>query len=173
MKKIERRFLLSGVPKDLEKRAYNVISIKQAYLPGNTVVERFSRRKYIKNPYLPAGKKTYGRTIKIGHGVERLEYEDVCSKSLFKTMWGSPHTTLIHKVSHYVVQNIQTLPYLRGSYVNFVWGVDVFKDRDLMLAEIEILNKECPIRIPDWLEKFVVREVTDDIAFEGASLSLH
>mgnify|MGYP006138829337 FL=1 len=51
------------------------------------------------------------------------------------------------------------------------WEVDDFTDRELVLAELEIPSVDFRIVIPEWLEPFLVREVTDEKGFGNHELA--
>jgi CYTH domain-containing protein len=52
------------------------------------------------------------------------------------------------------------------------WEIDEFLDRDLVLAEVELPDPAAKFALPEWLEPFVVREVTEDPAFQNLNLAL-
>ena len=54
----------------------------------------------------------------------------------------------------------------------YTWEIDVFTDRDLVLAEVEMQTAEENPRLPAWLERWVVREVTDEPEFVNANLAM-
>jgi CYTH domain-containing protein len=54
---------------------------------------------------------------------------------------------------------------------DLTWEIDEFTDRDLVLAEIELPSAETPVEIPDWLEPWVEREVTGDVAYLNWTLA--
>jgi len=74
-------------------------------------------------------------------------------------MW--PHTAeaRIRKLRH---------PVTEGA---FVWEIDVFQDRDLVLAEVELSEGQEVPAPPDWLAPYVVRDVTDDPSYANSSMA--
>ena len=48
---------------------------------------------------------------------------------------------------------------------DLTWEIDVFTDRELVLAEVELDRTDRIPEIPAWLAPYVIREVTDDPAF--------
>ena len=51
------------------------------------------------------------------------------------------------------------------------WEIDQFLDRDLVLAEVELLDRATAVELPTWLKSYVVREVTEDPAFVNLQLA--
>jgi adenylate cyclase len=54
---------------------------------------------------------------------------------------------------------------------SLVWEIDVFSDRDLVLAEIELPADDTAVNLPPWLAPHVVREVTDEAAYVNLNLA--
>ena len=52
-----------------------------------------------------------------------------------------------------------------------VWEIDVFLDRELVLAEVELRSSDEVAPLPPWLAPFVEREVTDDPAYLNAVMA--
>jgi CYTH domain-containing protein len=52
-----------------------------------------------------------------------------------------------------------------------VWEIDVFLDRTLFLAEIELTSAEEVVAVPAWLAPYVVREVTTESGLVNARLA--
>lgn len=142
---IERKFLLHGLPPQAAM-APSVL-IEQGWLPGTVLRERLRRS------VAADGTTTYTRTIKLGQIGARIEVEEPTEPSLFNALW--PHTleARIRKRRHLVREGLHT------------WEVDVFLDRDLVIAEIELRDTADVVAPPAWLAPFVVREVTHDPAY--------
>jgi CYTH domain-containing protein len=51
------------------------------------------------------------------------------------------------------------------------WEVDVFADRDLVLAEVELPAATTPVELPGWLRGSVVREVTGEAEYVNLNLA--
>lgn len=174
---IEHRFLLSGVPNSLAKRSHSTVEVRHAYLKTENIQERFSRRKYLKDRVKEEGTKIYRRTVKIGHGLDRLEFKDVATKAMYKEIRGLSHATHLHKIRYRVLQPVAEVTDFADAILedhgieNFIWEVDTFVDRKLYLAEVEVPWPGCPVKVPSWLEPFVVREVTDELQYEGVALA--
>jgi len=168
---IEHRYLLSGLPPKLERWAYDIIGIKHYYLATSTIQERFSRRRYIKHHTVPEGTKVYRRTVKIGHGLKRLEFKDECPQKLYAEVKKMVNITALRKVRHLVkvddCGNIVPKTLVGGCN----WELDRFEDRELYLAEVEVPDVTWEVVIPTWLKPYIIKEVTHDRKFEGASLA--
>jgi CYTH domain-containing protein len=66
------------------------------------------------------------------------------------------------------------IPPLRKQRVCFVWEeqyfeLDVFKDMDLMLLEIELTEEHSIVSLPPWLP--IIREVTSEINFRNVEIA--
>ncbi len=148
---IERKYLLHGLPPRAAMAPS--VRIEQGWLPGNVLRERL-RRTIAAN-----GTQQHTRTIKLGRPGARIEIEEAVDATLFDALW--PHTinARIRKRRHLVTDGPWT------------WEVDVFLDRDLVLAEIEIDDAARQVDLPDWLAPFVVRDVTHDPSYLNAVMA--
>ena len=52
-----------------------------------------------------------------------------------------------------------------------IWEIDQFLDRDLVLAEVELAAADTPVVPPEWLQPYLVREVTGEVEFENRHLA--
>jgi CHAD domain-containing protein/CYTH domain-containing protein len=147
---IERKYLLRALPERV--RGAESIEIEQGYLPGNAVRERLRRSVG------PRGARLT-RTVKFGTGVVRAEFEEELPDAEFARLWPLTAGARLRK-RRYLVPD--------GS---FVWEIDEFLDRALVLAEIELPTADTEIVIPEWLAPSVVREVTDESAFGNLRLA--
>lgn len=141
---IERKYLLKKLPPEV--RQAPVAELEQGYLPGTVLIERLRRVKSDDGV-------RYLRTVKTGTGLVRTEIEEACSYATFKTMWPLTKGKRIRKRRY------------RLADAGHVWEIDEFLDRRLVLAEIELASAHEQVAIPDWLERYVVREVTGEAAF--------
>jgi CYTH domain-containing protein len=147
---IERKYLLSALPREMQ--VVVVKEIEQGYLPGKNLVERLRR-------VAADGEVRWFRTVKLGAGLVRTELEEACAQSLFEAMWPSTEGKRLTKRRHVVPEGA------------LQWEVDEFTDRALVLAEIELPSADAIPSIPEWLAKYVVREVTDDPAYVNYNLA--
>ncbi len=147
---IEHKFLLKALPKRAKNARF--IEIEQGWLPGEKFAERLRRAH-------SGGRSKYFRTVKLGAGVRRIELEERTTRAIFEIMWPLTEGKRISK-RRYVV---------RDSGLD--WEIDVFADRDLVLAEVELDDVGFPPRIPRWLRPYVVREVTDEPEYVNRNLA--
>lgn len=141
---IERKFLLSGVPTPMPRA--RVVQLEQGYLPGARIIERL--RKSTRG-----NRSTHVRTIKFGRGIVRTEVEEPTSAAMFATLWPLTEGKRVWKERRSVRDGAHT------------WEIDVFADRDLVLAEVELTRPDEEVPLPAWLAPFVVRDVTDEPAY--------
>ena len=148
---IERKFLLRALPP--EARQVPPIRIDQGWIPGTALRERLRRSTR------PDGSVRCTRTLKFGPTRARVEIEEATSDALFEAMWPLTRDARIRKLRHAVPHG------------DHVWEIDVFLDRELVLAEVELQSSEEIAPIPAWLAPFVEREVTDDPAYLNAVMA--
>jgi CHAD domain-containing protein len=148
---IERKYLLHALPECV--REHEGIRIAQGWLPGERLRERLRRSVY------PDGRVQWTRTVKVGTGVARVEVEEDTPAVLFETLWPLTAQARVEKVRYEVADGA------------FVWQLDVFLDRELLLAEIELPSADTPVSFPAWLAPCVTREVTGDPAYVNANLA--
>jgi hypothetical protein len=94
-----------------------------------------------------------------GPAQARIEIEEDTSRDLFEAMWPLTVAARVHKHRH-VVQE--------GAYQ---WEIDVFRDRDLVLAEVELSGLDDHPTLPAWLAPYVERDVTGEPAYFNAVLA--
>src|SRR5215831_20530125 len=117
-REIERKFLLSGLPADVSRHPSDVID--QGYIPGTAVRERVRRTQ-------DGTTLHYFRTVKVGTGVERFEFEEETTDTFFVAVWPLTEGHRIRKRRYRIPSG------------NTVWEIDEFLDRDaLVVAEIEL-----------------------------------
>jgi CYTH domain-containing protein len=51
------------------------------------------------------------------------------------------------------------------------WEIDVFLDRELVVAEIELRHEHDPVELPSWLTPYIVRDVTGEVQYFNAVLA--
>jgi CYTH domain-containing protein len=129
-----------------------VIEIEQGWLPGERVRERVRRS-------CCADGTTWTRTIKMGHGIARIEIEERTSEAVFDGLWPLTENCRIRKRRHVIPEG------------DLVWEIDEFQDRDLCLAEVELPSVDVRPELPRWLADWLVREVTDDGRYTNLALA--
>jgi CHAD domain-containing protein/CYTH domain-containing protein len=146
---IERKFLLRGVPR---RKGRTVHRIDQGWLPGEKVVERVRRIRSDDGT-------RWLRTIKIGHGLARVELEEEIDHELFRKLWRLTRGRRVSK-RRYVWADGER-----------VWEIDRFSGRDLVIAETEMRDPQEIVNLPAWLGRYVIREVTGDRRYENVNLA--
>jgi CHAD domain-containing protein/CYTH domain-containing protein len=147
---IERKYLLRDLPP--MTGAVETVEIVQGWLPGDTVRERLRRVD-------AGGRSHFYRTIKTGSGIARVELEDETDADLFESLWPLTKGRRVTKRRHRVREG------------DYVWEVDEFLDRDLVLAEVELPSTDASVELPDWLRPHVVREVTSEAEYKNENLA--
>jgi CYTH domain-containing protein len=106
------------------------------------------------------GALRYFRTIKVGTGIERFEFEEETTDTFFVAVWPLTEGHRVRKRRYDVPAGDRT------------WEVDEFLDRDdLVLAEIELEKADEPVEPPADIAAVIVREVTNEPAFSNYKLS--
>jgi CYTH domain-containing protein len=150
-REIERKFLLSGLPADVS--AHPSLLIDQGYIPGDAVRERVRRTQ-------DGATLRYYRTIKVGTGIERFEFEEETTDTFFVAVWPLTRGHRVQKRRYHVPAG------------NRMWEIDEFLDRDsLVLAEIELESADEHVGPPAAIAAVIVREVTEEPGFSNYRLS--
>jgi CYTH domain-containing protein len=163
---IERKYLLRSAPA-LPPEA-KCASIEQGYLPdepaaageasdGAFVEGRLRRSTTVD------GAVVMTHTIKRGAGVQRVEIERTLDAETFDRLWPRTAGRRLRKRRYRV-------PARMGA-IDVVWEIDVFEDRALALAEVELPAADAAIEFPPWLADRIQREVTDDPAYRNYALA--
>ena len=150
---IEHKYLLSREPTIPDECVREVIEIEQGYLPGERISERLRRQCHTD------GTVALRRTLKIGHGLVRTEIEEEISPELFEALWPMTAGRRVRKRRTKASTGTQVL------------DIDVFLDRTLVLAELEVELIGDPVDLPPWVLDVLVAEVTDDASFSNAKLA--
>ena len=148
---IERKYLLTGVPP--EAAAVAPTLIEQGWLPGNALRERLRRSTN------PDGTVVCWRNVKLGPAQARVEIDESTSRDLFDAMWPLTAVARVRKQRHVVHD------------AAYAWEIDVFLDRELVLAEVELSGIDDRPAIPEWLAPYVERDVTGEPAFFNSVLA--
>ncbi|MEP6494572.1 MAG: CYTH domain-containing protein [bacterium] len=149
-REIERKYLLSGLPVGIGR--HPVVEIDQGYLAGENVRERVRRIR-------EADSVRYVRTVKVGTGMNRFEFEEDASEEFFAAVWPLTLGHRVHKRRYLVPEG------------RVVWEVDEFLDRELVIAEIELDTEDERIQMPALITSVLVREVTTEPEFSNYRLS--
>ncbi|HET8623403.1 MAG TPA: CHAD domain-containing protein [Gemmatimonadales bacterium] len=149
-REIERKYLLTALP--AEAATVEPIEIDQGWLPGERLVERLRRLRW-------NGSEAWFRTVKAGAGLERLEVEEATSAEVFDGIWPLTDGRRVRKRRYRIPAG------------DLVWEIDQFLDRDLVLAEVELPATDTPVVPPEWLQPYLVREVTGEPEYENRHLA--
>lgn len=150
-KEIERKYLLCGLPEGIQ--AFPSQEIDQGYIPGSQVRERVRRIR-------DGDTVSYVRTIKLGRGIERWEFEEPTTEQFFAAVWPLTEGKRVYKRRYRVASEAGE------------WEIDEFLDRpDFYLAEIELGHASERPTPPAIIAAVIVREVTDEPGFSNYRLS--
>jgi CHAD domain-containing protein/CYTH domain-containing protein len=152
---IERKYLLRFVPDEARDGRY--VDIAQGYVPGERLHERI--RRVTTSSGNGHRDVRYYRTVKTGEGVTRTELEEETTETVFETMWPLTRGHRLRKRRFAVDVDGRT------------WEIDEFRNRDLVLAEIELGSEDEDVVFPDWLAPAVQREVTTEPEFQNINLA--
>jgi CHAD domain-containing protein len=144
--KPRRRFLLLRVPEPAQWG--ESAEVEKGWLPGDRVRECFGVGRS------RAG-ESFFRAVATGIGPQRAEASEEVSREVFEAFWPLTEGRRIHKRCH--------LPPGEPG-----WRFDEYLDRALVLAVAELGNEGEP---PEWLEPYVVREVTGERGYQDDALA--
>lgn len=148
---IERKYLLTQVPPVAAAVAPTLI--EQGWLPGTALRERLRRSTN------PDGTIACWRNVKLGPAQARVEIDEGTSRELFDAMWPLTAAARVRKQRHVVRDEA------------YAWEIDVFLDRDLVLAEVELSGLDDRPALPEWLAPYVARDVTGEPAYFNSVLA--
>ena len=149
-REIERKFLVSAVPEDLE--SYPHVEISQGYLAiDNDGTEVRLRLK---------GSRCF-QTVKSGGGLSRAEYEVELTREQFDVLWPGTAGRRVEKTRYEISEGPLTIE------------LDVYKDQlaGLLTAEVEFPSESASDAYspPSWFGD----DVTDDGRYKNKNLALH
>lgn len=144
---IERAYLLSELP---ELPEHEKLQIEQGYY----------HRGRIRRTTYPDGSVKCTHTVKTGEGLVRVEHEFEIDETEFERRWPLTAGHRLRKIRHKVPVGDR------------VWEVDQFLGPDLFLAEIELESADEKVELPEWLNRCVIREVTEDPDYRNYSIAL-
>jgi CYTH domain-containing protein len=150
---IEHKYLLGSEPRIPDGCVEDVIEIEQGYLPGERITERLRRESHAD------GTIRLVRTLKTGRGLVRTEIEEDVSPELFDALWPLTAGRRVRKRR------------TRVSIGTKMLEIDVFLDRTLVLAEVEVQRIDDAVDLPQWMLEVLVAEVTDDESYSNAKLA--
>jgi hypothetical protein len=142
-----RQFMLQRVP--ASARPFARAEIEQGWLPGLRLIERVQ-------PLSPDRAVTF-RSSRPAVGGEPSPLEGEVDAALFETIWPLTEGRRLRKRRHVV------------SDYGLEWEIDEYLDRDLVLLEVPV--DELGAGLPDWLQPYVVREVTGEGGYTPRALA--
>jgi CYTH domain-containing protein len=151
---IERKYLLTALPPEAVTAPQ--VEIDQGYLPGERILERIRR---VRSADGPGENVQYFRTVKLGKGVQRFEFEEETTELFFITVWPLTRGRRVQKRRYTILVD------------GVEWVVDEFVDRALVLAEIELDAADAAVQLPPWLTAVLDREVTDESDYTNFRLA--
>ena len=145
---IERRYLLIGLPPHMPDT--HVLEYAQGYLRTEPYEDRLVCQAVLPPRYI--------RTVKIGHGLTRQEFKQDIPQAMFAALWPFTKGRRLDKRRYTVVQEL-------------TWEVTEFIGLGIVTAEVELPSVDHPVELPDWMQAYVVREVTTELTYESAQLA--
>ena len=103
------------------------VRIEQGWMAGETIRERLRRVS-------DASGERFYRTIKLGTGLTRAEYEESISREMFEPLWPLTAGCRVEK-RRYKLRDGE-----------LAWEIDVFEGRDLVTAEVELPSPDARAR---------------------------
>jgi CYTH domain-containing protein len=147
---IERRFLLKKIPK-VEFNTATVI--RQGYMTekDNGKTERARVTEDYKTEYFYTPKTPITN-------MSAREWEEEISEEKFKE-YEANFLREIRKVRYYKSDN------------DLTWEIDEYDDISLVIAEIELPSEDYDLQIPEWLEPYIIMEITEFKEFSNSNLA--
>jgi CHAD domain-containing protein/CYTH domain-containing protein len=151
-REIERKYLLKRMPAIRHLEGVQLLEIDQGYIPGDRLAERVRRTR-------SGGEVKYYRTVKLGKGISRTEVEEETTERIFRRLWPLTSGRRVRKRRYRVKDG------------GFTWEVDRFRDRRLVLCEVELPTEDTHAEPPRWLRREIVRDVTGEDEFANINLA--
>ncbi len=144
----ERKFLLVRKPL---VRADSVYQIEQHYYDD----VRIRRIRFDKDPHTDKFYHTIKRTIEVGVNFE--DEKEISREEFYRYLQHSESYIAKDRHNYYVG--------------DLKWEIDVFKDINLIIAEVELPEKDYKFEIPNFIKDLMVMEVTKYKYFSNKRLS--
>jgi CHAD domain-containing protein/CYTH domain-containing protein len=151
-REIERKYLLKRMPAIRSLPEVELLEIDQGYIPGERLAERVRRTRR-------GDEVKYYRTVKLGKGISRTEIEEETSERIFRRLWPLTKGKRVRKRRYRIRDN------------GFTWEVDRFRDRRLVLCEVELPTEDTHAEPPKWLRREIVRDVTGENEYANINLA--
>jgi CYTH domain-containing protein len=108
----------------------------------------------------PDGSTACTFTVKSGAGLARREDERTIPEREFVKLWPRTAGRRLAKTRHRVEEG------------GLVWEIDDYDGVNLVLAEVELPSATMRVTVPAWLRPHIVREVTDEPAYQNYEIAL-
>jgi CHAD domain-containing protein/CYTH domain-containing protein len=151
-REIERKYLLKRMPAIRSLPDVELLEIDQGYIPGQRLAERVRRTRR-------GDEVKYYRTVKLGKGISRTEIEEETTERIFRRLWPLTKGKRVRKRRYRIRDN------------GFTWEVDRFRDRRLVLCEVELPTEDTHAEPPRWLRREIVRDVTGEGEYANINLA--
>ncbi|MFL5385915.1 MAG: CHAD domain-containing protein [Longimicrobiaceae bacterium] len=151
-REIERKYLLKRMPAIRTLPEVELLEIDQGYIPGERLAERVRRTRR-------GDEVKYYRTVKLGKGISRTEIEEETTERIFRRLWPLTRGKRVRKRRYRIRDN------------GFTWEVDRFRDRRLVLCEVELPTEDTHAEPPKWLRREIVRDVTGEGEYANINLA--
>ena len=150
---IERKYLLEAMP-SIPSGA-DLWTLDQGYYHDSDREIDVRIRRIVR----PNGETRYVETIKQGSGLVRTEVERDLDHDHWMANWPLTKGRRVRKERY------------RVSVGDHVWEIDRFLDRELYLAEVEMESETDEVPLPEWLQKHIVRDVTEEPEYTNKNLA--
>ena len=131
--------------------AYQETDIEQAYIPGGFRIRKRSE----------GGVASYTKTHKIetDNPLVRFEKEERIHARAYREL-------MCTRLNHVPVLYKKRICFV---YMEQYFELDIFKDKDLIMLEIELTEEQKVVHLPEWLP--IIREVTDDLSYRNVAIA--
>ena len=147
---VERKYLLAGLP-DRSEIVFNVeVAICQGYLSAGEPEVRVRSK---------GGRFYVAR--KSGEGLVREEEEVEVNERVFDILWPATQGVRVQKTRYEFIDPN-----------GLTWEIDAYRDRDLVIVEVELPSAETVPIIPPAISAVLVAEVTNDKRYKNKFLAL-
>lgn len=154
---IERKYLLYSTVYIPYAISRTTLDISQGWIGRLRL--RHSEYRTFSSKTKKQDKNKYQFCIKFGVGISRFEFEYNIPRFLFNLLWPLTKNNRVLKRRIKVPSD------------GLTWEIDIFLDRELFLAEIELPYKDTKVVIPSWLEPLIIREVTGESKYVNINLA--
>jgi len=149
-----RRFVLTRLPE--KAKSVPGLLIDEGWLPGKKIREILRRVRSRRS-------LAFYRILLPGPGSHQSRAEERIPRSLFDTLWPLTEKRRLRKRCYEITEG------------NLVWHVIDFIERELVVAEVDLLvegaQEDSDIPLPAWLLECLKSEVTGQAKYESEALA--